>query len=333
MSMNPPERRASLQEGTSNRAAFAFYSHQRLMLKAISELQRTPGGVFANSEIRRLASVLQDVIIDIENELKQAGRLVEDITNDDFLDTDLGKIAMEDPRTGALIRRMSDAVAKAVTHLKEIRYTSAIQPSHIAFVDVPDLQTILTSLGADIDKGRDTLQTFAKTVTNSRQEWPEIKLASAKAMAGVSADVAADPVTALAREWNQRHFEMDPYFLADLDEERIELYKATIMKAALSMFPPSTGEKGTQVIAEYETDLISHFEKLRCPVSVSKLYDYELPDDALLRWGETTKAFEQFQGLRSKPLRLCVFGLFNEGKSSFINALVGKRVLFSDGMS
>ncbi|KIM27752.1 hypothetical protein M408DRAFT_164124 [Serendipita vermifera MAFF 305830] len=324
-----PKRRASLQEDTNDRALEYMFS-QMSMSETIADLKTVHPGSFTNNEIRLAALELQDVIISIEKELVKASKLLKQVQTTNLHAISLGPA---DTRTSTMIRTLNDAVAKGTADLKTIHYMSAIPPAYITSLVVPD--HVLTSLKSDTGKGHEILTQFSQIVSRSQQEWNEIESTNS-----VPESRTASPQDAniqLAREWHQKHPKLNPYLLKDLPQEYNDLYNsALIASSALLPLPPfSNGDQNgpkcdIQALIGYEKDLGCHSQPLDPLPEIEDVYNLELPDNVLIRGRDVKETFQLFQELRNNPLRICVFGLFNGGKSSFINALIGKQVLYSD---
>lgn len=339
--MHSSERRASLQDGIfdTNRAILTFSNHQLSILKTIFELTKTSADIFANNEIRKAALTLLDHLNGIEKELEQAGDLLQPAHADDFLDTDLGQRVMQNPRTATMIRGMCDGAAKASSELKSIQYTSSIQHTDIQAINPPNLTAIIQSLEVDIKKAMDIHLSIAQLVAANRREWSDIKKESAKGQLGYDPKAIEDPSAIRVQEWHQTHCQTSPFSGKDLDGTYITSYNKAMVNAIDSMPQPSINgtvsplphqEERTNANKDYEQAIIAYFNRLDPLDRFKDFPALDLPDDVKLRWTEVKKSFSLLEKLRNETLRLCGFGLFNEGKSSFLNALVGKRILFSD---
>ena len=135
--------------------------------------------------------------------------------------------------------------------------------------------------------------------------------------------------TTLKKHWNAQKFKMNP----SLSEDTLD--PSTILHCDLPM--EQLGREWTsQLIAQSQgpvaeilrsvgADIRQVASELKLPVTKAELADANLPVGTLKTWAMIMRDLQV--DLRTEPLRVCCFGSVNHGKSSLINALIGKGVL------
>jgi len=135
--------------------------------------------------------------------------------------------------------------------------------------------------------------------------------------------------TVLKDHWLKDGWDMSPDFSGKHMDESTVLYVEQLMKELGRQWARDAIERSANGppynLRSVEAQLKDVIADLTLPLTKDDLRNVNLPTSSMTAWSEIKRELQT--DARSLPFRVCCFGSVKHGKSSFINALIGKIVL------
>lgn len=258
--------------------------------------------------------------------------------------SDVLSVNIDDPSTLNVLFEMSKALEDARIALEtEVKF-----PEYLT--DVKRIATAYPVFGSEDNPSNILIQRL-RTDTNQakavhaqcheaflrfKEEWSSVSIAASATLTQDQQTMYINPVLIVTEAWDTSKFRMEPKFPRELSSHWLNPppYEAEMEKRGKAYFEEifkkiADGGDGNNLIGILETVLRDKFNQITFPERPAQLAEFNLPDRVWRRYEELKQAFSTLGTLRDAPIRLCVFGAVNQGKSTMINALIGRRLLYA----